>query len=142
MQLLSKFDSKKTAIVNKIDFPEFAKKITSVNDTLASIRLVNYKSNDLVYESKTNSERIAVFSETYYKNGWNAYINGKLTPHFRANYVLRALKIPAGNNKIEFKFEPQVVKTGSIIALISFLIMMVLLIGGIYFEVKSGKVKS
>ena len=142
MQLLSKFDSKKTAIVNKIDFPEFAKKITSVNDTLASIRLVKYKSNDLVYESKTNSERIAVFSETYYKNGWNAYINGKLTPHFRANYVLRALKIPAGNNKIEFKFEPQVVKTGSIIALISFLIMMVLLIGGIYFEVKSGKVKS
>ena len=142
MQLLSKFDSKKTAIVNKIDFPEFAKKITSVNDTLASIRLVKYKSNDLVYESKSNAERIAVFSQTYYKNGWNAYINGKLTPHFRANYVLRALKIPAGNNKIEFKFEPQVVKTGSIIALISFLLMMVMLIGGVYFELKSTKLKS
>ena len=138
MKLLSKFDSKKTAIVNKIDYPN-VKNSTFVDDTLATIRLLNYKSNHLTYASKNKNNGLAVFSEMYYKNGWNAYINGKLTPHFRANYVLRALEIPAGNNKIEFKFEPQVVKTGSIIALISFILMMVLLIGsGYYYFKKNG----
>lgn len=138
MKLLSKFDSKKTAIVNKIDYPN-VKNSTFVDDTLATIRLLNYKPNHLTYSSNNKNNGLAVFSEMYYKNGWNGYINGKLTPHFRANYVLRALEIPAGNNKIEFKFEPQVVKTGSIIALISFILMMVLLIGtGYYYFKKNG----
>jgi Bacterial membrane protein YfhO len=135
MKLLSKFDSKKTAIINKIDFPN-VKNSTFVNDTLAKIRLTNYKPNHLTYNSTNKNQGLAIFSEMYYKNGWNAYINGKLTPHFRANYVLRALEIPAGNHKIEFKFEPQVVKTGSVIALISFVLMMILLIGSFYFEFK------
>ena len=69
----------------------------------------------------------------------NAYIDGKATSHFRADYVLRAMKIPAGNHKIEFKFEPQVVKTGSTIALISTIGMLLLLAGGIYFERKNAK---
>ncbi len=141
MKLLAKFDSKKTAIVNKIEFPEFAKKTTFVNDTLAKIRLMNYKPNHLTYNTTNKNQGLAIFSEMYYKNGWNAYINGKLTPHFRANYVLRALEIPAGNHKIEFKFEPQVVKTGSIIALISFVLMMILLIVSVYFEFKKTRFK-
>ncbi len=140
MKLLSKFDSKKTAIINKIDFPN-VKNPTFVNDPLATIRLLNYKPNHLTYSSNNKNNGLAVFSEMYYKNGWNGYINGKLTPHFRANYVLRALEIPAGNNKIEFKFEPQVVKTGSIIALISFVLMMVLLIGSVYFVFKKSRFK-
>ncbi len=141
MKLLAKFDSKKTVIVNKIEFPEFANKTTFVNDTLAKIRLINYKPNHLTYNSTNKNQGLAIFSEMYYKNGWNAYIEGKLSPHFRANYVLRALEIPAGNHKIEFKFEPQVVKTGSIIALISFVLMMVLLITSAYFEFKKNGFK-
>ncbi len=141
MKLLAKYDSKKTAIVNKIEFPEFAKKTTFVNDTLAEIRLTNYKPNHLTYKSTNKNQGLAIFSEMYYKNGWNAYIDGKLFPHFRANYVLRALEIPAGNHKIEFKFEPQVVKTGSVIALISFVAMMFLLIASVYFEFKKTRFK-
>ncbi len=141
MKLLSNFDSKKTAIINKIEFPELAKNTTFVNDTLVEIRLTNYKPNHLTYKSTNKSDGLAIFSEMYYKNGWNAYINGKLMPHFRANYVLRALEIPAGNHIIEFKFEPQVVKTGSIIALISFVLMMFLLIGSIYSESKKSGVE-
>ena len=75
----------------------------------------------------------------YYKNGWIATIDGKEEPILKVNYALRGLNIPAGNHKIEFKFEPQVVKTGSMIALVSFIGMMLLLVGGIYLDRKKKK---
>jgi uncharacterized membrane protein YfhO len=90
----------------------------------------------LKYTSINTNEGLAVFSEMYYKNGWNAYIDGKKVDHFQADYVLRALPIPAGKHSIEFKFEPQVVQTGSTITLISSIGIVLLLIAGIYFERK------
>ena len=72
----------------------------------------------------------------YYADGWNAYIDGTKTPHLRANYVLRALPIPAGKHVVEFKFEPEVVKTGSTISLASSLGMVLLIVGGLYYERK------
>ena len=140
MKALSNFDSKKIAITNKVEFPEISKKSNFINDSLSKIKLVNYKPNHLTYQSMNKNDGLAVFSEMYYKNGWNAYIDGKLTPHFRADYVLRALNIPAGNHTIDFKFEPQIVKTGSIVAICSFIIMLTLLFGGIYSEYKKRKV--
>ena len=140
MSALDKINTKNVAVVNQVEFPEFVKNTSFTKDTLAVINLVKYKSDDLVYASNNSNNGLALFSENYYKNGWNAYIDGKLTPHFRANYVLRALQIPAGKHKIEFKFEPQVVKTGSMIALISFIGMLILLGGGIYFERKKLKI--
>ncbi|MDP2158866.1 MAG: YfhO family protein, partial [Flavobacterium sp.] len=68
--------------------------------------------------------------------GWKVLVDGKETEMFRVNYVLRALQIPAGKHTIEFKFEPQVIQKGSAIALISSLGMLLLLIGGVYFETK------
>jgi uncharacterized membrane protein YfhO len=76
----------------------------------------------------------------YYKNGWIARIDGKETPILRVNYVLRGISIPAGNHKIEFKFEPQVIKTGGTIALVSTFLMLLMLVGGIYFERKRFKI--
>ncbi len=140
MSALDKINTKNVAVVNQVEFPEFVKNTSFTKDTLAVINLVKYKSDDLVYASNNSNNGLALFSENYYKNGWNAYIDGKLTPHFRANYVLRALQIPAGKHKIEFKFEPQVVKTGSMIALISFVGMLILLGIGIYFERKKMKI--
>ncbi len=72
----------------------------------------------------------------YYKNGWKATIDGKEATILKVNYALRGLSIPAGKHTIEFKFEPQVVKTGSTIALISSIGMVLLLGGGIYSERK------
>ncbi len=107
---LSHFDPSRTAIVDK-SF-EADVKFTPVKDSSSFIKLVHYEPNDLQYETSNKGEGLAVFSEIYYKDGWNAYVNGTLTPHFRANYVLRAMHLPPGNNKVEFKFEPKVYYTG------------------------------
>ncbi|WP_035670906.1 YfhO family protein [Flavobacterium sp. 83] len=136
MKALDKFDSKNVAVVNEKEFE--IKNKAFAKDSSATITLDSYKPNDLKYTSNNSNEGLAVFSEIYYGKGWNAYIDGKVTPHIRADYTLRALVIPAGKHTVEFKFEPQVIKTGSTIALFSAIGMLFLLIGGIYFERKKG----
>ncbi|MDI6047585.1 YfhO family protein [Flavobacterium yafengii] len=136
MKALDSLDSKNVAIVNSKDFE--IKNTAFAKDSSATITLENYKPNYLKYVSNNSNEGLAVFSEMYYGKGWNAYIDGKSVSHIRVDYVLRALNIPAGKHTIEFKFEPQVIKTGSMITLISSIGMLLLLVGGIYFERKKG----
>lgn len=138
MKALNKLDSKKIAIINKEELDISKTKNVFVKDSTAKIKLTSYRPNELKYESTNKNEGFAVFSEMYYKSGWNAYIDGKLVPHVRVNYAIRGLSVPAGNNKIEFKFEPQVVKTGSLIALISFIFALFLSCYGIYYLYKKG----
>ncbi len=94
-----------------------------------TIKLTSYKPNELVYESTSNTEQLAVFSEVWYGpyKGWNAYIDGAKVDHIRANYILRALKIPSGNHEIKFVFEPSSYATGSIISLICSGLLLVIL---------------
>ncbi|GAA4756629.1 MULTISPECIES: YfhO family protein [Flavobacterium] len=134
MKALTKFDSKNVAFINSNEFKLPAKQF--VKDTTAVIKLDSYKSNELKYTSNNPNNGFAVFSEMYYKNGWNAYIDGKLTEHYRVDYALRGLPIPAGKHTVEFKFEPQVVKTGSMISLFSFIGILGLLGFVIYSERK------
>ncbi|MDI1317101.1 YfhO family protein [Flavobacterium sp.] len=103
-------------------------------DSTAAIKLDLYKPNHLIYTSNNTNDGYAVFSEIYYKNGWIATIDGKESKIDKVDYTLRGMDIPKGKHTIEFKFEPQVVKTGSTIALISFIIMVLVIIGGIYFD--------
>ena len=135
MKALASLDSKNVAVVNNKEFE--LKNTAFAKDTLATIELESYKPNHLEYTSNKTNAGLGVFSEMYYGKGWNSYIDGKSVDHIRVNYVLRGLQIPAGKHKIEFKFEPQVVKTGSTITLISSVGMLLLLIGGIYFERKN-----
>lgn len=138
MKALTHFKSKQTAIINHKEFPALKhKKITL--DSLANIRLTSYQPNHLVYESNNTQDGLAVFSEVFYPKGWNTFIDGKQVPHIRADYALRALEIPAGKHKIEFKFEPQIVQTGSTIALISFMLLMALVSGGVFYLFKKEK---
>lgn len=135
MRLLDSLDTKNTAVVDK----EFMRKVSKqsfVTDSLATITLEEYKPNHLKYTSQNVNQGLAVFSEIYYPKGWKITIDGKEAEQIRANFVLRALEIPAGKHTIEFKFEPDVVKTGSSIALFSSIGMFLLLIGGVYFELK------
>jgi hypothetical protein len=76
-------------------------------DLLATIVFEEYKPNYLRYTTSSKTPQMAIFSEIYYEKGWNAYINGKLSPHFRANYILRGMVIPEGKHTIEFRFEPK-----------------------------------
>ncbi|MES2560262.1 MAG: YfhO family protein [Bacteroidota bacterium] len=102
-------------------------------DSAASIKFVSYKPNHLVYESNTATPQVAVFSEMYYDKGWNAYVDGQLTPHFRCDYVLRGMVVPAGKHTIDFKFEPSVVANGEKISLVSSILLYggIIVIGGL-----------
>ncbi|MDQ3050538.1 MAG: YfhO family protein [Bacteroidota bacterium] len=109
----------------------------SINfDSLSTIRLVAYEPNHLTYQTTASTEQLAVLSEIYYDKGWNAYLDGKPVPHFRANYVLRAMRVPAGEHKIEYKFEPEVYRTGERIALAGSIILILLFAGVVYRELK------
>ncbi len=127
---------KQTAIINNKEFANAVSKSMFSNDSLAAIKLLEYKSNYIKYASSNAGEGLAVFSEMYYPQGWNAYVDGQLTPHFRADFTLRAMVIPPGKHVVEFKFEPQVVKTGGNIALVSSIGMLLLIGGGLYIERK------
>jgi hypothetical protein len=105
-------------------------------DSTASIQLTDYKANHLTYQSNCSTEQIAVFSEIYYDKGWNAYVDGVISPHFRVNYVLRAMAVPAGSHQIEFKFEPTTYATGESISLASSVVLLLLLAGVGYKELK------
>lgn len=101
-----------------------------------SIDLQEVKPNYLKYQTNNENDGFAVFSEIYYPKGWQVFIDGELTEHMRVNYILRGMPIPKGNHVIEFKFDPEVVKTGSTIALASSLIFVLLLAGGVLYEIK------
>ena len=123
-----------TAIVDK-RFERELGGLKIARDSAAAIRLVKYTPNHLIYEtSKLKSDQLAVFSEIYYNKGWNAYIDGQAKPYLRANYVLRAMVIPAGAHKIEFKFEPRSYLTGEKVSLAGSVLLLLIIATALYFE--------
>jgi uncharacterized membrane protein YfhO len=121
---LNGFNPTNTAIVD-VRFSE--QMIDGFDNVGTSITLTEYKPNYLKYNSTSSKNGIAIFSEIYYDKGWNAYVDGELKPHFRANYVLRGMQIPAGNHVVEFKFEPAVYHVSERIALASSVVLLLLL---------------
>ena len=113
--------------------------LTFDKDSTATISLKKYDVTELTYESKTNKKQFAVFSEIFYKDGWNAYVDGQLTPHYRVNYVLRGMIVPEGNHTITFKFEPKVIQKGGLISLISYIILILVSAGWLLYDEKKKK---
>lgn len=131
--LLDTLDLKKQAVV----LEEISSlKSKYVIDSLATIKLTSYKPNHLIYETSNTYDGLVVFSEIYYENGWNAYIDGVLKPHFKTNYLLRGMEVPSGKHTIDFKFEPQVIQIGSTISMASSLGLFLLILGGLFYEFK------
>ncbi|HMB99558.1 MAG TPA: YfhO family protein, partial [Flavobacteriaceae bacterium] len=129
-------DTKRIAVLNTNQFGNLNKKSFEVDST-ASIQVIEYKPNYIKYESNNINDGFAVFSEIYYPEDWKSYIDGQEAPHIRVDYVLRGMEIPAGKHIVEFKFDPQVVKTGSKIALASSFIFVILFLGGLFLELKN-----
>ncbi len=135
IEALNNFDPLSTAIVHK----EFADYIGNFDPQKAgTIKLTKYLPDELEYESDAPSDQLAVFSEVWYgpNLGWKAYIDGKSAEHIRANYILRAMKIPAGKHKIKFEFKPKSRETGKMISLISSLIVLAMMGFAVYKEFK------
>ena len=104
-------------------------------DSLATINQSLYRPNHLIYESNSNQPQVAVFSEIYYKDGWNAYVDNKITEHYRVDYVLRAMTIPAGKHTIEFKFEPKTYYLSKKISYAGSILIALFALGIISFEI-------
>lgn len=133
---LDSLQTKTEAVILKSSFDNLNLKQNYNVDSLSSITLKEFKPNYLKYQSDNANDGFAVFSEMYYYKGWNAYIDGNSVPHQRVNYALRGLQIPKGKHIIEFKFEPQVVETGSKITLATSVIFVILLFGGLFYRFK------
>lgn len=136
---LSNIDTRKTALVRST----FSDQLTGFNpspDPNGSVVLTEYKPDQLKYAFKSSKKELVVFSEIYYPDGtsWKAFIDGQPVQHLRANYVLRALVVPAGEHIIEFKFEPAFYKIGSSVSLVSSLLIFIALGVFIYLKVKKG----
>ena len=137
MKALDKLETKEEVVINSL--VNDIKENSFEKDSTATINLVSYKPNHLKYVSNNSKNGFGVFSEMYYEKGWIATIDGKEAKIYNVNYVLRGLQIPAGKHTIEFKFEPQVVKTGSTIALISSLLMLITIGLGVFYWRKQNK---
>ena len=103
MNALTNLDPRTTAILDK-RYQEQMAGLKIVSDSTGSIKLTAYEPDQLSYLSVSKSDQLAVFSDIYYPAGWNAYIDGKPYPHMHTDYVLRAMKIPAGTHNVIFKF--------------------------------------
>ncbi len=112
-------------------------------DSSAKIDLVAYHPDKMQYEYSATSDQVAVFPEQYYppSKGWKCYLNGQPYKDFtKANYMLRALRVPAGQNmKLEMRFEPQSWKTGSTIGVVASLLSILLVAAGVFFALKANK---
>jgi len=119
---LNQIDPKKTAVIDERFAGQVMKNVSQNSDSASYIKLIRYRPNILNYESNTPVERVAVFSEIYYNNDWKVFVDGKQTSHYRADWTLRAMNVPAGKHSIEFRFEPDMYnllnRVGSIASLI------------------------
>ncbi len=105
-------------------FRDYVKSLSFPYNEGDTIYLVSYKPNELIYKCSCSGERFAVFSEIYYPAGWKSFIDGKESPHFRVNYVLRAMIVPEGSHEIRFSFEPDSYFAGNRVSLASSLLLI------------------
>ena len=126
-------NSLQKAVVDK----KFESSVRSMpSDSLATIELVAYQPNYLKYEVNSEKGGTVVFSEIYYP-GWQSTVDGEVVAHGRANYILRAMNVPAGKHVVEFKFDPKSLHTTETIAFIALGLLAVLAIVVIVLKVKA-----
>lgn len=134
-------DLQTTAIIHD-EFRPLLEGLNPTTDSTAMIELTQYEPNRLVYSIESVEESLFIFSEIWYTAGWKAFVDGKETDLIRANYVLRALRVPAGTSTIEMRFEPKVWAVGQTVSLISSSLLILLLLLWLFGEYKKWKQQS
>ena len=130
MAKLTDFNPASTAVVD-VRYKDYLSGFKSDSVVNGSIALASFHPDKMVYSSNSSTDNFAVFSEIWYKGNvdWKAYIDGKEAEFIRVNYLLRGLKIPAGNHEIKFEFYPKSHYVGSKITLVTSSLILLMLIG-------------
>ncbi|MBO2008566.1 YfhO family protein [Hymenobacter negativus] len=134
MTALNTLSPATVAVVDASKFPQ--QKAATYNIAGSTIALTNYSPDELKYRCNATQAGLVVFSEIYYADGWQAYIDGKPAPHIRVDYVLRALQVPAGAHTINFKFEPKSYAVGNGVSLAASIVLLLVLLGAIGYAVR------
>ncbi len=128
---IGNINSKKTAVVSVDDKKYFEGK-TLAADSTAFIDLTKYQANELEFKTQSKTPQLAVFSEIYYPKGWKMFVDEKEVTYIKADYLLRAVYVPAGNHNIRMLFEPEVIAKGKTISMIAFGLFLLLSLVGIF----------
>ena len=131
---LRRLDLATTAVVDRSFAPMAGDLHPGVHPD-AKIKLSAHTPDSRDYDYSSPQDATVVFSEIYYPHGWKATIDGKPAAHFRANYLLRAMQVPAGKHHIRFVFEPDSVRKGDTLALVFITLMYLSLAGAAAFGI-------
>ena len=140
MRALDSLDVRNEAVFDQ----QFAPKLSGLaikSDTANSIRLTNYKPHVLTYQTNAKTEQLAVFSEMYYnvRDEWQVRIDGQPAQYMRANYALRALRVPAGKHTIVCQFDPISDRIGQKIDIGASILMLCFFAAALFFETRKPK---
>lgn len=136
MKGLTNLNTKDTAVVDK----KFSAQVSGIApaDSTSTITMTKFDNDAISYQTNAKAKHLAVFSEIFYKD-WAAYIDGNKVDIVKANYVLRALPVPAGAHTIEFKFEPKLFLLSNKISMVTGWLLFILLLAAIALELYQSK---
>ncbi|MBW8686955.1 YfhO family protein [Chitinophaga rhizophila] len=137
MAMLDHMNTRDSVVIDE-RYREIVKSMT-MYDSTGKISLAANNLNEISYISNSGTDQFAVFSEVYYRQGWKAYIDGKEMPYCRVNYVLRGMMVPAGTHTILFRFEPKAYYAGITLSMSSYILMLLLLAGGVLLNIRMNK---
>jgi hypothetical protein len=135
LSMTGRTDPSKAAVIDKRFHDQVTKSVYPTEEG-DNIKLLTYEPNELVYKSSARSEKLALFSEIYYPEGWKCYVDGKESKYFRANYVLRAMIVPGGDHEIRFTFKPSSYYTANNVSLASSFIFILLIAGYVVIRIR------
>ncbi len=134
---LATADMRQTAVISK-EFEQHVKDYKPQTEE-GSVTLTDYRPNQLTYNFSANENKLVVFSEIWTSKGWTMRIDGQEQPLLRANYILRAAMVPAGQHEIVMRYEPRIWKVGGALSLVSSLVILLGTVGAIVYSLKKQK---
>ena len=106
--------------------------MTPSNDVVILIKFIQSYPNEIIIETNSNDKQFLVLSEIYYPEGWKVFVNNQESKIYEVNALLRGVELPEGKNIVKFKFSPSDVKLGSILSIISTLIIILFLFSSLF----------